>query len=155
MGTEIERKFLVTDESWKSMAQPDYCCQGYLNPDPHRTVRVRIMAGCGWLTVKGATLDNTRPEFEYPVPVNEAQSMMKLCQASLIEKNRYSIRFREQTWEIDEFLGENAGLLIAEIELQSPDQIIEKPPWLGAEVSDDPRYFNSQLAQNPFRRWHH
>ena len=73
----------------------------------------------------------------------------------MIEKNRYSIRFREHTWEIDEFLGENAGLLIAEIELQSPDQIIEKPPWLGAEVSDDPRYFNSQLAQNPFRRWHH
>ena len=153
MGIEIERKFLVANDRWKALASPEYYCQGYLNLDQTRTVRIRIVGEKGILTIKGPSEANQRLEFEYEVPLADARQMMELVDGTPIEKNRYKIPLGEHVWEVDEFLGDNLGLVVAEIELRSVEEGFEKPDWIGVEVSDDRRYFNSQLVQNPFRNW--
>ena len=152
MGIEIERKFLVVGDDWRR-APPVAYAQGYLNRDKQRTVRVRVVEDRAWLTIKGASAGATRAEFEYPIPVADAEQLLALCDGPLVRKLRRVVVHAGATWEIDEFQGENAGLVVAEIELASEDQAFEAPPWLGAEVTHDPRYFNSNLAAAPFSTW--
>ncbi|MBW1998691.1 MAG: CYTH domain-containing protein [Deltaproteobacteria bacterium] len=154
MGKEIERKFLVKDDSWRSLAKGTRYRQGYLNSVKERIVRVRTIDGKGFLTIKGITRGASRLEFEYDIPAAEAESMLdELCERPLIEKNRYKIEYKGLVWEVDEFFGENQGLIVAEVELESEDQIFEKPDWIGEEVTGDPKYFNSNLIQHPYTKW--
>ena len=154
MGTEIERKFLLTGDEWRSLAKGTAYRQGYLNSQKERTVRVRTIDDKGFLTIKGISVGATRMEFEYEIPVEDARVLLdELCEKPLIEKNRYKIDYAGFTWEVDEFFGENQGLVVAEIELESEDQQFEKPDWVGEEVSGDPRYFNSNLIKEPYSRW--
>ncbi len=154
MGIEIERKFLLVGEAWKKLAQGVRYRQGYLSTSKESTVRVRTIENTGYLTVKGKSTGATRSEFEYEIPVEDANAMLdQLCAKPLIEKNRYKIDYQGFTWEVDEFFGENQGLVVAEIELESEDQPYTKPEWVGAEVTQDQRYFNSNLARNPYCRW--
>lgn len=152
MGTEIERKFLVVGDDWK-MAEPTLYIQGYLNRDKFRTVRVRIAGDQAWLTIKGATIGITRAEYEYIIPVSDAEEMLKLSDGPLVEKKRWRVLVDDVTWEIDEFLGENAGLIVAEIELDDENQTFNRPAWVGTEVTQDARYYNSNLASHPFKTW--
>lgn len=152
MATEIERKFLVLGDAWRT-GSGTRICQGYLNRDKTRTVRVRIAGEQAYLTVKGATQGNTRAEFEYEIPVQDAEQLLTLCDGPTIDKVRRKITHGDHVWEVDEFLGLNAGLVVAEIELASEDEAFAKPAWVGREVSDDARYFNSQLATNPYGNW--
>lgn len=155
MGTEIERKFLVRDDSWRALAQPG--CryrQGYLTTDTPSSVRVRVAGDRGYLNIKSATLGVTRTEFEYAIPLQDAEEMLEhLCARPLIEKTRYIVEHAGHAWEIDVFEGENAGLVVAEIELQSQDEAFETPAWAGEEVSHDPRYYNVSLVRHPFKDW--
>ncbi|MGB0563356.1 MAG: CYTH domain-containing protein [Spirulinaceae cyanobacterium] len=153
MATEIERKFLVVGEDWRSLAPGVPYAQGYLCRDPQRTVRVRVAGDQGYLTIKGATQGISRAEFEYTIPLTEAQELLHLCDRPLIEKIRYRISQGELVWEVDEFAGENQGLILAEVELRSPEQAIVKPDWIGQEVSHDSRYFNTSLVAQPYRQW--
>lgn len=154
MGTEVERKFLVTGDSWRANAAAASCRQGYLAVGPPVAVRVRIMGGKATLNVKKATLDIVRDEFEYEIPEHDAEEMLNnLCEGYPIEKTRYRIEYGGKTWEIDEFGGANSGLVVAEIELDRPDELFLTPPWLGAEVSGDPRYLNSSLSRRPYSLW--
>ena len=156
MAIEIERKFLVADTSahaaWRQAPGVAYR-QGYLNRDKTRTVRVRIADGAAFLTIKGVSVGATRAEFEYPIPVADAQAMLLLCDGPLIEKTRHVLMYQGTRWEIDDFAGDNAGLVVAEVELQSETQGFAKPDWLGAEVTQDARYFNSNLSSRPFNGW--
>jgi CYTH domain-containing protein len=154
MATEIERKFLVKDDSWREQAVGSHYRQGYLSTDPDRTVRARVAAGKGYLTIKGRTMDAARAEYEYVIPVQDAEALLdELCKPPLIEKTRYRIDYQGLVWEVDEFEGENAGLVIAEVELASADQVIALPAWVGEEVTADPRYYNANLITNPYSRW--
>ncbi len=154
MGIEIERKFLLVGEAWKKLAQGIHYRQGYLSTTKESTVRVRTIEKKGYLTVKGESQGATRSEFEYEIPVEDANAMLdQLCAKPLIEKNRYKIEYDGFVWEVDEFFGENQGLVVAEVELESEDQIYAKPEWVGAEVTEDQRYFNSNLAKHPYCRW--
>ncbi|WP_319549445.1 CYTH domain-containing protein [Desulfogranum marinum] len=154
MGIEIERKFLLVGEAWKKLAQGVRYRQGYLSTSKESTVRVRTIENTGYLTVKGKSTGATRSEFEYEIPVEDANAMLdQLCAKPLIEKNRYKIDYQGFTWEVDEFFGENQGLVVAEVELESEDQFYAKPEWVGAEVTQDQRYFNSNLARNPYCSW--
>ena len=154
MGKEIERKFLVKDNSFKKLARGDKYRQGYLNSMKERVVRVRTINDKGFLTIKGITTGATRAEYEYPIPVEDADAMLDdLCEKPLIEKNRYKISFKGFIWEVDEFFGENQGLICAEIELEKEDQLFEKPEWISDEVTGDPKYFNSNLIQTPYCKW--
>ena len=154
MGVEIERKFLVCGDGWKALAEGVLLRQGYLSSAPDRTVRVRGEGGAAMLTIKGRSAGATRSEWEYPIPIPDAQALLDaLCERPLIEKKRYRIPFEGMVWEVDEFLGENAGLVVAEIELSAEDQAFSKPDWVGEEVTHDPRYFNSSLIRNPYSRW--
>jgi CYTH domain-containing protein len=154
MGQEIERKFLVRKELWKNQPKNGQVYrQGYLNSVKERTVRVRIANNKGYLTVKGLTRGATRLEFEYEIPVEDAQKLLDLCEKPLIEKTRYKIEQGDFVWEVDEFFGENEGLILAEIELESEEQSFSKPDWLAEEVTDDPRYFNANLVQHPYSKW--
>ena len=154
MGTEIERKFLVKNDNFKKKAKGTKYRQGYLNSTKERVVRVRTIDDKGFLTVKGITTGATRVEYEYEIPVQDADAMLdELCEKPIIEKNRYKIQNKNLVWEIDEFFGENEGLIVAEVELESEDQPYEKPGWIGAEVTGDPKYFNSNLIQNPYTNW--
>ena len=152
MGIEIERKFLVVGDAWRAAPATAYA-QGYLNRDKRRTVRVRIVEDAAWLTVKGASAGATRAEFEYPIPVADARELLALCDGPLVRKLRRRIAHAGAAWEVDEFQGDNAGLVVAEIELPSEDAPFERPAWLGAEVTHDPRYFNSNLAAMPYSSW--
>ncbi len=152
MGTEIEKKFLVVGSDWRG-ANGTRICQGYLNRDKDRTVRVRIAGEQAYLTVKGATKGNTRAEFEYEIPLADAEQLLALCDGPTIEKIRHNVVHGDHLWEVDEFLGQNSGLVVAEIELAAENDAFSKPPWVGREVSDDSRYFNSQLATNPYCNW--
>jgi adenylate cyclase len=152
MALEIERKFLVCGDAWR-VATGTYYCQGYLNRDKHRTVRVRIAGDKAFLTVKGPNAGIVRSEFEYGIPVDDARQLLELCEKPLIEKHRRAVQHHGFTWEVDEFLGENEGLIIAEIELQSPDQSFDRPGWVGEEVTGDSRYYNSNLSSRPYRTW--
>lgn len=153
MGIEIERKFLVSSEGWRqpAAAQTRFS-QGYLSRDPARTVRVRQAGERGFLTIKGATTGATRAEFEYEIPLSDAQALLALCEGPLIDKIRHLCPHAGSVWEVDEFLGAHAGLVLAEIELQAEDQPFERPDWLGEEVTGDARYVNANLAARPLSR---
>ena len=154
MGKEIERKFLVKDDTFRSLAEGTRYCQGYLNRAKERIVRVRTIGNRGFLTIKGIATGATRVEYEYEIPVKEAEAMLDdLCEKPIIEKNRYKIDFKGLVWEVDEFFGENMGLVLAEVELEREDQPYIKPDWIGEEVTGDPKYFNSNLSQHPYKNW--
>ena len=153
---EIERKFLVASNAFKSDAlRKNHIAQGYLSAHTERTVRVRIKGEKGYLTIKGESNETglSRFEWEKEILVAEAKQLLELCEKGVIEKIRYEIQVGEHLFEVDEFLGENKGLVIAEVELQSESEIFEKPSWLGIEVTQDHRYYNSYLSQNPFTSW--
>lgn len=153
MAEEIERKFLVTSREWRTGDATEYR-QGYLSLDKERTVRVRLAGDQAYLTIKGITRGATRREYEYPIPREDAVQMLdELCRQPLIEKRRYRLEHEGLTWEIDEFFGDNAGLVVAEVELEREDQPFARPPWLGEEVTGDPRYYNASLVENPYRNW--
>ena len=154
MGIEIEKKFLLKGGEWKQLAVGIAYRQGYLNSVKERTVRVRTINDKGFLTIKGVSVGATRLEYEYEIPLEDAQALLnELCEKPLIEKNRYKVDFGGFTWEIDEFFGQNDGLIVAEIELESEDQSFDKPQWVGEEVTGDSRYFNSNLIKNPYSQW--
>lgn len=153
---EIERKFLVTSNTFKSDAlRKNHIAQGYLNSEPERTVRARIKGKKGFLTIKGKSSETgiSRFEWEKEIPINEAKELLLLCEKGVIEKTRYEIQVGQHLFEVDEFHGENEGLIMAEVELQSESEIFEKPIWLGDEVTQDNRYYNSYLSQHPFKSW--
>jgi len=152
LAVEIERKFRVTGDAWRNDSGVLYR-QGYLNRDKLRTVRIRIAGGAAFLTIKGKSTGATRAEFEYPVPMDDAQALLALCDGPLIEKTRYIVLHAGHRWEVDEFAGDNAGLVVAELELSAEDEAFDAPAWLGPEVTHDARYFNSNLATQPFCTW--
>lgn len=155
MPVEIERKFLVRDERWRDAADGGvHFRQGYLIGARQASVRVRIEGARANLNIKGATLGVRRQEFEYAIPLEEANELLDtLCEKPLIEKTRYTLRYGAHVWEIDLFEGDNAGLVVAEIELADEDELFERPAWLGDEVSGDPRYYNVSLVKHPYREW--
>lgn len=154
MTKEIERKFLVKGDAWRSLAEGVSYRQGYLNSQKERTVRIRTVGEKAYLTVKGPTRGVTRTEFEYEIPYEDCLAMLEeLAEKPIIEKKRYRIPAGSYVWEVDEFFGVNEGLILAEIELPSEDAVFEKPDWIGEEVSGDPRYFNSSLVANPYSVW--
>jgi adenylate cyclase len=154
MAAEIERKFLVRGDSWRKLAEGSRYVQGYISTAKQAAVRVRIVGDQGYLTIKGMTVKYTRAEFEYLIPLEDAQEMLeKLCDRPLIEKTRYKIEYGNLIWEIDEFDGANKGLILAEVELSDEAQEIELPTWIGEEVSDNPKYFNNNLVKHPFSQW--
>jgi adenylate cyclase len=154
MGTEIERKFLLAGDEWRDHAQGQLLRQGYISRQSGRTVRIRTCNNEGYLTIKGRSTGITRLEFEYTIPLEDANILLdQLCEQPLLEKIRYLVDYKGFIWEIDEFLGDNRGLLIAEIELEEEDQPFAKPGWIGVEVTGDIRYYNSSLIRNPFIRW--
>lgn len=153
MALEIERKFLVKKGALPRAKGMKYR-QGYLNSSNERTVRVRTIGDKGYLTVKGVSRGAVRLEYEYEIPVAEAAVMLDdLCEKPLIEKKRYRIDYSGLTWEVDEFFGENNGLVVAELELESEDQEFSKPDWIGEEVTGDPKYFNANLVHYPYEKW--
>lgn len=154
MPQEIERKFLVNGEDWRLAARGTPYRQGYLSTVPERSVRVRVIRDKGYLTIKGITVGAARAEYEYEIPVVEAGEMLdNLCERPLIEKIRYRLEHHGLTWEVDEFDGDNAGLIIAEVELDDEDQAITLPDWVGKEVTGDRRYYNASLIADPYSSW--
>ncbi len=153
MAAEIERKFLVEDDSWIDGTAGVRMIQGYLSHDPERTVRVRLAGGNAWLTIKGRSEGITRAEFEYAIPPADAREMLEWCLPGVIYKTRHRVPYGGHVWEVDVFHAENAGLVVAEVELEDASISPELPPWVGAEVSADPRYFNSCLAIYPYAEW--
>jgi adenylate cyclase len=153
---EIERKFLVSSDAFKNDAlRKNHIAQGYLNSAPDRAVRVRIKGDTGYLTIKGKSNETglSRFEWEKEIPLADAKALLLLCEKGIIEKNRYEVPVGKHLFEVDEFFGENEGLLLAEVELQSESEFFEKPHWLGEEVTQDQRYYNSYLSKNPFTSW--
>ncbi len=154
MAIEIERKFLVTGDAWRGVGRSTAFRQGYLSTVKERTVRVRVAGDQGSITIKGITIGATRTEFEYPIPLADANAMLdELCEQPIIEKTRHVVEFDGTIWEIDEFAGVNEGLIVAEVELDSADQEFTLPRWIGDEVTDDPRYFNANLIAHPYSEW--
>ncbi len=155
MGVEIERKFLVARETWRASVEGETrILQGYLAEGQRSTVRARIRGDAAYLTIKGATSGISRLEFEYPIPVADAEILLReLAVSPLIEKVRYRVRCGHHVWDLDVFSGANAGLVLAEIELDAENAAFERPDWVGEEVSVDPRYFNVNLARHPYSRW--
>lgn len=154
MAVEIERKFLVANDSWREKAtKKTLFKQAYLNSTPERTVRVRIAGDAAFLTIKGKNQGLSRAEFEYAIPVTEAESLLALCETPALEKYRYLVQHEAHLWEIDEFFGVNDGLIVAEIELTTEAESFIKPEWLGTEVSGDKRYYNSYLSHTPYTKW--
>lgn len=148
MGIEIERKFLVTDSSYREMASGFRdIAQGYLSKDPDRTVRIRILDDCGYITVKGRNNGEARKEFEYPVPLKDAMEMLDLCEGRVIRKRRYIVDYRGYRWEVDEFGGDLAPLVVAEIELSECGESFPLPPFVSEDVTGDPTYYNSNLCR--------
>lgn len=153
---EIERKFLVTSEAFKAVAfTQNRIAQGYLSSVPDRTVRVRLKGEKGFLTIKGRSNESglSRFEWEKEIPIEEATALLKLCEKGVIDKMRFEVKTGNHIFEIDEFYGENEGLIMAEIELKSETETFETPAWLGKEVTNDNRYYNSYLSKNPFKNW--
>jgi len=154
MAKEIERKYLLKNDNWRKEAQPVYYKQGYLSYGQGNTVRIRIAGNEAWVTIKSATVGISRSEFEYLIPIADANSILDdICFKPLIEKYRSKIKYKGMIWEVDEFLGENKGLIIAEVELENENQQVEIPEWIGEEVSSDKRYYNSYLVKNPYKNW--
>ena len=153
---EIERKFLVKSDAFKKEAfRKNEIAQGYLNSNPERTVRVRIKGESGFITIKGKGNETgmTRFEWETEIPLAEAKSLLALCEKGVIEKTRYEVQTGHHVFEVDEFFGENEGLIVAEIELKNENESFKKPDWLGAEVTNNSQYYNSALSLNPFKNW--
>jgi adenylate cyclase len=155
MATEIEHKFLIRDDRWRQQVERSVRMrQGYLTSDARCSVRVRVAGGQGFLNIKSGTLGIQRSEYEYPIPLAEAEEILDtLCEKPLLEKTRHFIHFGEHVWEIDEVAGANAGLIVAEVELSRPDEPFERPDWASEDVSHDIRYYNSQLARHPYATW--
>lgn len=155
MGIEIERKFLLKDDSWQKEAKDLLVLrQGYIKNSVEKVVRIRTSNKRGFITVKGKTENLSRLEYEYEIPFSDAEEMLdSLCEKPLIEKKRFLIHHRGFNWSVDKFLGLNLGLVVAEIELETEEQPFELPPWTGQEVTWDPRYFNSNLIENPYSTW--
>lgn len=161
MAIEIERKFLVTGDGWRAAAHEVVpMAQGYLNDlaamdtgAMKASVRVRIAGDAAHLNLKSRELGHTRQEFEYPVPVADARALLALSVGGLVDKRRHLVKVGGHLWEVDEFLGDNAGLVVAEIELADADESFERPDWLGVEVTDESRYYNLALASHPFSQW--
>ncbi len=155
MGQEIERKFLVCGDFRSGANDATRITQGYLCSVPERTVRVRVRGDRGYITIKGAGSASgaSRFEWEKEIPVEEARELMNLCEPGVIDKTRWLVPVGAHTFEVDEFHGENEGLILAEVELGSEDEPFERPSWLSAEVTGDPRYYNSALSRHPFREW--
>jgi len=154
MAIEIERKFLVKGDKWRTLGQGTLYRQGYISTHNLTTVRVRLVGDQGYLTIKGKTENFSRVEYEYPIPGSDAQEMLEtLCDRPLIEKTRYRIEDKGLVWEVDEFIGENEGLIFAEVELTQENQDVELPDWIGQEVTGDPNYYNANLVRHPFSQW--
>lgn len=155
MANEIERKFLVKGDFKNLASKETRIVQGYLSSIPERTVRVRIKGDKGFITIKGIgnASGATRYEWEKEIPVNEVEELLKICEPGVIDKTRYLVKAGNHTFEVDEFYGENLGLIVAEVELTSETESFEKPAWLGEEVTGDTKYYNSMLMKNPFTKW--
>jgi adenylate cyclase len=155
MGKEIERKFLVDHDQWRQLEKPQgqRYRQGYLLTDPQKTIRVRVTETKAFLTIKGLSIGATRPEYEYEIPIEEAKELLDNFAVSELSKIRYEILFESKVWEVDEFLGDNAGLIVAEIELLREDEQFKCPPWVDKDVTEDQRYYNSSLTIYPYKKW--
>lgn len=155
MAKEIERKYLIDLDKWRRIGKPpgQLYRQGYLLTDPNKTIRVRLTETCGFLTIKGLSVGATRLEYEYEIPVADAKELLDNFSVSELSKIRYKIEYKGKTWEVDEFLGDNAGLFIAEIELKSEDELFELPEWVANEVTEEKKYYNSNLTINPYKNW--
>jgi adenylate cyclase len=154
MAKEIERKFLVKGDSWRRDRAGKPYRQGYLSTEKERTVRIRTAGDQAFITIKGVSSGASRSEYEYEIPVRDANEMLDhLCKKPLIEKTRYRIPHDNLVWEVDEFAGENRGLVLAEVELKDENQEVSLPSWIGREVTDDRRYFNVNLVEEPFSKW--
>lgn len=154
MAMEIERKFLVVSDAWRQAAsRSEVFRQGYLSNSPPASVRVRVAGDKATLNIKGMVLGVQRPEYEYPLPLADAEELLALCSRPLIEKTRHFVEYVGKCWEIDEFHGDNAGLVVAEVELQAASEAIDLPPWVGKEVSHLERYYNVRLTAYPYSRW--
>lgn len=155
MGTEIERKYLLKDDRWQALADDGIRYQqGYLSGDRNCSIRVRVEGDRAALNIKSATLGIQRHEFEYGIPLEDAQQLLELFCPDTVRKTRYHVEYAGKTWEIDVFEDRNAGLVVAEVELDSIDEPLELPPWIGEEVSGQPRYYNTELARHPYLDWH-
>ncbi len=155
MADEIEHKFLIANNQWKNhIERSSEYKQGYLISDDKRSVRIRISSNKAWLNIKSATIGTFRKEFEYEIPLEEGTEILEtLCEKPLVEKTRHFVTYKQHLWEIDVFTGDNADLIVAEVELQKIDEQFEKPEWLGKEVTDDLRYYNNSLSKNPYKNW--
>jgi len=155
MGLEIERKFLVKGDYKKEAWKAYHITQGYICRVPGKSVRVRLRDGEGFITIKGKASNGgiSRFEWEKAIPADEAEELMRLCEGGIIDKTRHLVKAGRHTFEVDEFHGDNEGLVVAEVELGSEDEDFEKPSWLGEEVSGDRRYYNSALTANPYKNW--
>jgi CYTH domain-containing protein len=156
MGIEIERKFLVRNLDFKTESfEKKYIKQGYLNSNKNRTVRIRVSNNTGFITIKGKSNKNgtSRFEWEKEIPITEAEELLLLCEPTIIEKTRYLIKVGDHIFEVDEFAGDNSGLVVAEIELNSEDEVFEKPNWLSKEVTGNLKYYNSSISKLPFINW--
>jgi adenylate cyclase len=155
MPTEIERKFLVDHKKWHNLTKPqgDVYKQGYILSEEKRTVRIRVTPGAAYITLKGASTGISRSEYEYTIPIAEGIEILQNFATSAVEKTRYHLDYAGHTWEVDVFTGDNSGLIVAEIELESEDEPFEKPDWVGAEVSHDSRYTNASLSIKPYKNW--
>jgi adenylate cyclase len=154
MNKEIERKYLLKNDNWKGLAEPVFYRQGYLSYGKGNTVRIRTINDKGIITIKSKTVGISRDEFEYEIPFDDAEKLLdQLCAKPLIEKFRTKIKIKDLIWEVDEFVGDNKGLVVAEVELHDENQKIEMPEWIGKEVSGKRRYYNSSLIKNPYKKW--
>lgn len=155
MGQEIERKFLIDKNKWQQVNKPAglFYRQGYLLTDPNKTIRVRLTDQKAYLTIKGISVGATRSEYEYEIPVDEAKELLDNFSVSELSKIRYKITFANKLWEVDEFLGDNAGLIVAEIELTHEDEAFEIPDWITQEVTGEEKYYNSNLTLQPYKNW--
>lgn len=155
MGMEIERKFLVNKSAWENAQQGENAriCQAYLANDEHKVVRIRIYGNQAFITIKAHLAGMSRAEYEYPIPMQDAEEMIDNLTVKRIEKTRHRVNCNGKLWDVDVFEGENEGLLVAEIELEYENEVFEKPDWVGEEVTDDIRYYNASLIQNPYRSW--
>ncbi len=161
MGTEIERKFLVTGDDWRDAAHAVIpMAQGYINDigamdrgEQKASVRVRVQGDAAYLNLKSRELGHTRQEFDYPIPVADARALLALCVGGVIDKRRHLVHHEGHLWEVDEFLGDNTGLVVAEIELQHADEAFARPDWAGVQVTDSARYYNLALASRPYAQW--
>lgn len=153
MAKEIERKYLLKETEFLRDLKGEHIIQAYLSSDPNATVRLRIVDTIAFITVKGKTTGISRSEYEYRIPLGDAKEMLALCQSGMIEKQRYRIAYADHIWEVDVFAGNNNGLCVAEVELRHEKDEPQLPPWIGQEVSGDPRFYNSSLAQKPFYMW--